>query len=159
MSLFGKGAGRICAVVAASTAREMAAQLLRAWRETPTVELRLDWLKSDSERRRLLGWLRRNRPRRAVIVATCRRREGGGLFADSVQDELYWLAQAREAGCLWCDLEIETLRKLPRKSIRQYSLPRRILLSVHDFDGMPPLNASLNARRSLADPDAIKIAP
>src|SRR6266850_1260610 len=126
----------------------------RAWRETPTVELRLDWLKSDSERRRLLAWLRRNRPRRAVIVATCRRREGGGLFADSVQDELYWLAQAREAGCLWCDLEIETLRKLPAKSIRQYSLPQRILLSVHDFDGMPPLNASLNARRLLADADA-----
>src|SRR5882762_2444726 len=158
MNLFGKGIGRICAVVAASTAREMSTQLLHAWRETPTVELRLDWLKSDSERRRLLAWLRRNRPRRAVIVATCRRREGGGLFADSVQDELYWLAQAREAGCLWCDLEIETLRKLPTKSIRKYSLPRRILLSVHDFDGMPPLNASLNARRSLADADAIKVA-
>src|SRR5258705_4681436 len=78
--------------------------------------------------------------------------------ADSVQDELYWLAQAREAGCLWCDLEIETLRKLPTKSIRKYSLPRRILLSVHDFYGMPPLNASLNARRSLADADAIKVA-
>src|SRR5882762_4974304 len=158
MNLFGKGIGRICAVVAASTAREMSTQLLHAWRETPTVELRLDWLKSDSERRRLLAWLRRHRPRRAVIVATCRRREGGGLFADSVQDELYWLAQAREAGCLWCDLEIETWRKLPTKSIRQYSLPRRILLSVHDFDGMPPLNASLSARRSLADADAIKVA-
>src|SRR5258708_5352874 len=87
MNLFGKGIGRICAVVAASTAREMSTQLLHAWRETPTVELRLDWLKSDSERRRLLAWLRRNRPRRTVIVATCRRREGGGLFADSVQDE------------------------------------------------------------------------
>jgi len=159
MSLFGKGVGRICAVVAASSAREMVAQLLRAWRETPTVELRLDWLRSDSERRRLLAWLRGNRPRRAVTVATCRRREGGGLFADSVQDELYWLAQAREAGCLWCDLEIETLRKLPKKSIRQYSLPRRILLSLHDFDGMPPLNASSGVRRLAdADADAIKIA-
>jgi 3-dehydroquinate dehydratase / shikimate dehydrogenase len=159
MNLFGKGVGRICAVVAASSAREMAAQLLRACRETPTVELRLDWLKSDSERRRFLAWLRRNRPRRAVILATCRRHEGGGLFADSVQDELYWLAQAREAGCLWCDLEIETLRKLARKSIRQYSLPRRILLSIHDFDGMPPLNASQGARRLAdGDADAIKVA-
>jgi 3-dehydroquinate dehydratase/shikimate dehydrogenase len=156
MSLFGKGVGRICAVVAASSAREMAAQLRRAWRETPTVELRLDWLKSDSERRRLLAWLGRNRPSQAVVVATCRRREGGGLFADSVQDELYWLAQAREAGCLWCDLEVETLRKLPRKSLRQYSLPRRILLSVHDFDGMPPLRAA--GVRWLAGADALKIA-
>ena len=158
MSLFGKGVDRICAVVAASTVREMAAQLLLAWRETPTVELRLDWLKSDLERRRLLAWVRRHRPRRAVIVATCRRREGGGLFADGVQDELYWLAQAREAGCWWCDLEIETVRKLPRKSIRQYSLPRRIMLSVHDFNGIPSLNAFPAARRLLADADAIKIA-
>ena len=157
MSLFGKGVGRICAVVAASSAREMAAQLRLAWRETPTVELRLDWLKSDSERRRLLAWLRRHRPRKAVIVATCRRREGGGLFADSIQDELYWLAQAAEAGCPWCDLEVETLHKLPRKSVRQYSLPRRILLSIHDFAAIPPPNAALG-RPLRADVDAIKIA-
>ncbi|HWW18849.1 MAG TPA: type I 3-dehydroquinate dehydratase, partial [Candidatus Saccharimonadales bacterium] len=133
MGLFGTGVARICAVVAASSAREMAAQLRAALRETPTAELRLDWLRSDSERRRLLAWLRRNRPRRAVLLATCRRREGGGLFAGSVQSELDWLAQAAEAGCLWCDLEVETMRKLPRRSLRQYSLPPRILLSFHDF--------------------------
>ena len=66
MGLFGKGVARICAVVAASSAREMAAQLRRALRETPTVELRLDWLKNDSERQRFLVWLRRSRRRRAV---------------------------------------------------------------------------------------------
>jgi 3-dehydroquinate dehydratase/shikimate dehydrogenase len=157
MSLFGKGVGRICAVVAASSAQEMAAQLSLGWRETPTVELRLDWLRSDSERRRLLAWLRRNRPRQAVIVATCRRREGGGLFADSIQDELYWLAQAAEAGCLWCDLEVETVRTLPRESIRQYSLPRRILLSIHDFEHTPARNSQLAARWR-GKVDAIKIA-
>src|SRR6266404_2448429 len=157
MGLFGKGVARICAVVAASSAREMAVQLRRALRETPTVELRLDWLKSDSERRRLLAWLRRNPLPRAVLLATCRRREGGGLFAGSVQDELHWLAQASEAGCLWCDLEVETLRKLPRNSIRQYSLPRRILLSVHDFERMPPLKPALEARWRGAV-DAIKVA-
>src|SRR5258708_29796416 len=146
MGLFGKGVARICAVVAASSAREMAAQLRRALRETPTVELRLDWLKSEAERRRFLAWLRRNRPKRAVLLATCRRREGGGLFAGDVQDELHWLAQAAEAGCLWCDLEVETLRRLPRNSIRQHSLPRRILLSVHDLERMPPLKPALEAR-------------
>src|SRR6202158_5978443 len=157
MGLFGTGVARICAVVAPSSAREMAAQLRRALRETPTVELRLDWLKSDSERRSFLAWLRRNRPRRAVLLATCRRREGGGLFAGSVQAELYWLAQAREAGCLWCDLEVETLRKLRRNSIRGYSLPQRILLSVHDFERMPPLNPALGTRWR-GEVDAIKVA-
>jgi len=157
MGLFGSGVERICAVVAADSAREAAAQLRRAFHETPTIELRLDWLKSNSERRRFLAWLRRSRFRRAVLIATCRRREGGGLLAGSVQDELSWLAQAGEAGCLWCDLEVETLRRLPRNSIRKYSLPRRILLSVHDFRRMPPLDPALGARWR-GQVDAIKVA-
>src|ERR1700756_881937 len=110
MGLFGTGVARLCAVVAAPSAREMAAQLRFALRETPTVELRLDWLSSDLERRRFLNWLRRTRPRRAALLATCRRREGGGLLAGSVQAELDWLAQAAQAGCSWCDLEVETSR-------------------------------------------------
>src|SRR6266852_2380222 len=114
-------------------------------------------LKSDSERSRFLAWLRRRRPRRAVLLATCRRREGGGLFAGSLQDELSWLAQAAAAGCLWCDLEVESLRKLPRNSIRQYSLPRRILLSIHDFQRIPPLQPSLETRWR-GEVDAIKVA-
>jgi 3-dehydroquinate dehydratase/shikimate dehydrogenase len=126
-------------------------------RETPTVELRLDWLKNDSERQRFLVWLRRSRPRRAVLIATCRRREGGGLLTGSVHDELSWLAQAGDAGCLWCDLEVETLRKLPRNSIRKYGLPRRILLSLHDFRRMPPLGPTLGARWR-GQVDAIKVA-
>jgi 3-dehydroquinate dehydratase / shikimate dehydrogenase len=154
MGLFGNGVARICAVVAAPSAKEMAAQLRRALRETPTVELRLDWLKSNAERQRFLAQLCRKRPKRAVLLATCRRREGGGLFAGSVQEELRWLVQAAEAGCLWCDLEVETFRKLPPNSLREHALPRRILLSVHDFSGMP----SLNSARQPAGLDAIKIA-
>ena len=55
MGLFGTGKSKVCAVTAAGTAREMAMQVRAALRETPTVELRLDWLRSDAERRRLLG--------------------------------------------------------------------------------------------------------
>jgi len=157
MGLFGKGVARICAVVAASSAREMTAQLREALRETPTVELRLDWLANDLERRRFLAWIRRNCPKRAVLLATCRRREGGGSFPGSVEAELHWLSQAAQAGCLWCDLEIETFRNLPRNSIRHLSLPRRILLSIHDFRWMPTLRpaARLGARNEI---DGIKVA-
>ena len=135
----------------------MAAGVRAALRETPTIELRLDWLRSDAERARFLRWLRKHRPRRAVLIATCRRREGGGLFRGTAQAELYWFAQAREAGCLWCDLEIETLRKLPAQSLQSYSAPRRVLLSAHDFRRTPPLDPVLPARfRRQAD--AVKIA-
>src|SRR6266446_8391896 len=77
-----------------------------ALRETKTIELRLDWLRSDSERARFLGWLPKNNPKEATFVATCRRRKGGGKFAGDVGQELYWLMQARQAGCQWCDLEM-----------------------------------------------------
>ena len=157
MGLFGTGLRRICAVVAASTAREMSKMVRSALKQTRTVELRLDWLSSDGERARFLGWLGRTQPWNATFLATCRRREGGGKFAGGVDRELFWLIQAREAGCQWCDLEVESLRKLPSQSVREYPVPLRVLLSIHDFERTPDLPRSMNppARGGV---DAIKIA-
>src|SRR5216684_2665483 len=157
MGLFGTGLRRICAVVAASTAPEMSKMVRSALKQTRTVELRLDWLSSDAERARFLGWLGRSKPRNATFLATCRRREGGGKFAGGVDRELYWLTQAREAGCRWCDLEVETLRKLPGQSVREYPVPPRVLLSIHDFERTPDLPRTINppARGGV---DAVKIA-
>jgi len=157
MNLFGTGVRRICAVVAASSAAEMVKQVRSALRETRTVELRLDWLRNDAERTRLLRWLRKQMYRSACFLATCRRREGGGKFDGGVDRELYWLTQAREAGCEWCDLEVETLRKLPNQSVRVYPVPGRVLLSVHDFDGTPILPNSVNLPAG-GEADAVKIA-
>src|SRR5467141_5387325 len=157
MSLFGTGVRRICAVAAASTARELGQQVRLALRETKTVELRLDWLRSDSERARFFRWLPKNNPRNATFVATCRRREGGGKFAGDAQQELYWLMQAREAGCQWCDLEMETYRELPEGFVREYPVHKRILLSIHDFDRTAKLPGKIRvARHGLVD--ATKIA-
>src|SRR5229473_5878172 len=157
MGLFGTGLRRICAVVAASTADEMSKMVRSALRQTRTVELRLDWLSSDAERVRFLDWLGKGQPLNATFLATCRRREGGGKFAGPVDRELYWLIQAREAGCPWCDLEVETLRKLPGQSVREYPVPPRVLLSVHDFERTPDLPRSVNAP-ARGGVDAVKIA-
>ena len=155
--LFGARIRRICAVAAASTAAKMAKLVQAGLRETPTIELRLDWLRNDSERSRFLRWLKKDKPRKATFLATCRRREGGGKLKGGVQAELYWLSQARQAGCSWCDLEIETLRKLPGKALNELGLPQHILLSLHDFQRMP---ARLRSFRSAtpSDADAVKIA-
>src|SRR5882724_9513882 len=128
-------ADRVCAVVAASTAGEAMRQLREARRYTKTIELRLDWLRSDRERTDFLVALRRHsRRKRLILVATCRRILGGGKLPGGAQAELYWLSQAREAGCKWCDLEIETLRELPGQSARSLPVPPKILLSFHDFE-------------------------
>src|SRR6266852_4339720 len=157
MGLFGTGLRRICAVVAASTAREMSKMVRSALKQTRTVELRLDWLRSDAERARFLGWLGRSQPWNATFLATCRRREGGGKFAGGVDRQLYWLTQAREAGCQWCDIEVESLRKLSGQSVREYPVPPRVLLSIHDFERTPDLPRSMNPPAS-GGVDAIKIA-
>jgi len=157
MGVFGSGLSRLCAVVAAPTAALAARQVCSALRQTPTVELRLDWLRSDAERARFLRWLKKNAPRRAVFLATCRRKEGGGKFGGDVAAELFWLIQARDAGCRWCDVEIETLRKLPNRSVRGYAVPPKILLSVHDFDGTPALPRHIDPPAH-GEADAVKIA-
>jgi 3-dehydroquinate dehydratase/shikimate dehydrogenase len=150
-SLFGKGVRRICAVAASSTATEMADLVRAGLRETPTIELRLDWLRNDSERSRFLSWLKKNRPHGATFLATCRRRTGGGKLAGGVRAEVHWLNEARKAGCLWCDLEIETLRQLPGKSLSELGLPQRVLVSLHDFKRTPTQLKSLDF---LAHPEA-----
>jgi 3-dehydroquinate dehydratase/shikimate dehydrogenase len=157
MGLFGTGLRRICAVAAASTAAEMAKLVRSGLKHTSTVELRLDWLSSDAERARFLLWFKKGKFRNATFLATCRRREGGGKFAGGVDRELYWLTQAREAGCQWCDLEVETLRKLPGQSVQGYPVPPRVLLSLHDFERTPDLPRRMNPSAK-AGVHAVKIA-
>jgi 3-dehydroquinate dehydratase/shikimate dehydrogenase len=158
MKPFGNGLRQICGIAAAPTARKLAKLVREAVKETPTVELRLDWLRSDFERTRFLSWLKRGIWKEITFLATCRRRVGGGELVGDFGAELYWLMMAREAGCQWCDLEVETLRELPEQSIREFAVPRKVLLSIHDFRRTPALPHMLSLPRHGAGVDAIKIA-
>jgi len=148
---------RLCAVVATPSAREALRQLKEALSYTKTVELRLDWLRSDRERTALLRAVGRRRWKGVTLLATCRRVLGGGKLAGGAQAELYWLTQAREAGCQWCDLEVETLRELPNRCARCYPVPERMLLSFHDFERTPSLPRRLVPADG-GEADALKIA-
>jgi len=151
------GIGRLCGVAAARTAQELENLVIKALRLTPTVELRLDWLENDAERDRFLKWLATAKMEKATFLATCRRRLGGGEFSGDAGAELYWLIRAREAGCQWCDLEVETLEELPGKSVRGFAVPDNVLLSIHDFQRTPSL-PGLGRLPAGAGTDAIKIA-
>jgi 3-dehydroquinate dehydratase/shikimate dehydrogenase len=142
-SVFGTGKARICAVVATPRARDFRVLVRRALRETSTVELRLDWLANDGERKNALEWLRKFAPKKATFIATCRRRVGGGEFAGSAAEEIFWLMKAKEAGCTWCDLEVETMQALQTDSIQGYRLPPNVMLSIHDFRRTPALPKKL----------------
>jgi 3-dehydroquinate dehydratase/shikimate dehydrogenase len=148
---------RVCAVVAASTSQQALRQLREARRQTKTIELRLDWLRSDRERATFLAALRRYPRKSLTLLATCRRILGGGKLAGGAEAELYWLTQARDSGCQWCDLEIETFRELPGQSARPLPIPPKILLSYHDFERTPPLPRKFEHART-GEADVVKIA-
>jgi len=144
-------------VAASRTAKEMKCQVRHGLKETSTIELRLDWLKSHTERRKLLVWLAKQSFEEATFVATCRRKVAGGEFKGDIQAELFWLMEARKAGCAWCDVEIETERELPDQSIREYAVPQHVLLSMHDFERTPELPSSVSCPQC-GEADAVKIA-
>ena len=138
--MFGHGVKRICVVTAAETATELQKWVRLARRESDTVELRLDWLKNDDEREKFLKWLHHSRMSSSTtFLATCRRKAGGGEFTGSIDAELDWLKKACEAGCQWCDIEVETVRELPGRSVGGLSQPGIVLLSVHNFRETPKL--------------------
>ena len=151
------GQDRVCGVVAAETAREMRSQVRLGLRKTRTLELRLDYLRGSKEREAFLLWLRRERPR-AVLIATCRRHEGGGLFRGSREEQIEILAQAARSGCGWCDVEIETAKRMGRRELARELFTARVVVSYHDFRGTPRNLKEIVRRLERAGGHAIKIA-
>lgn len=151
------GRDRVCAVVAAPNARSMWGQLEVALRRSRTVELRLDWLSSDAEIEKFLGWLAARRPN-ARLLATCRRVEAGGRYRGTIAKQLIHLAEAVRAGCEWYDIEIETLRECPRELVATVLSQGRQLASAHFFKSMPRSLARVSSELTRHKPDAIKIA-
>ena len=154
-SQFGKN--RVCGVVAAETARAMISQVRSGLRKTRTLELRVDYLRDANERAAFLSWLRRQRPR-AEFIATCRRKEGGGLFGGNREEQIEILAEAARSGCAWCDVEIETAKHMNHRDLAQAVSPARLLISHHDFRATPRGLANVARRLKSCGADAIKIA-
>src|SRR5580700_8031127 len=139
------GTDKICAVVAAERSGSMWNQLTQALRQTRTVELRLDWLKTEREIHAFLQRLARKRPR-ATLIATCRRREAGGRFRGPIASQLLVLAEALRAGCAWHDLEIESSSKCTPELLNVLLGAGRRIASAHFFRSSPA-----NQRRVVAD--------
>ncbi|MGH9776350.1 MAG: shikimate dehydrogenase [Candidatus Acidiferrales bacterium] len=130
---------RICAIVAARDARGMLRQLRRALRLTRTVELRLDWLETESKIRPFLGSLKQQGAGspRVVLIATCRRQRAGGRFRGNVTEQLRLLQLAMKSGCRGIDIEIETAEARPASGRLPSFAPARSIISFHEFKRTP----------------------
>jgi 3-dehydroquinate dehydratase / shikimate dehydrogenase len=151
------GSDRVCGVIAAETAPEMRSQTRLGLRTTRTLELRLDYLRDAKERAAFLSWLGRVRPR-AALIATCRSRQGGGLFQGSWKAQIEILTQAVRAGCRWCDVEIETARHVAQNELRRALSPARVMVSHHDFRRTPRNLPGIVRQLTRAGGHAVKIA-
>ncbi len=151
------GPDRICAVVAAATAGEMARQLRGALRSTRTIELRLDWLRGDKERLLLIGWLAVHRPK-ATLIATCRRVGAGGRFPGGIAKQVVFLLLAVLSGCTWCDVEAEAAAAFCATRRKAHLNASRLLISFHDFRRTPAGLGAVVRRLERSGGDAIKVA-
>jgi 3-dehydroquinate dehydratase/shikimate dehydrogenase len=68
------------------------------------------------------------------------------------------LGEAARAGCRWCDLEIETAEHFSASALRKALAPAKLLISAHDFAGMPADVPALVARLKRCGAHAVKIA-
>jgi len=151
------GRDKICGIVAAQRSGSMWNQLTQALRQTRTVELRLDWLKTEREIHAFLQRLARKRPR-ATLIATCRRREAGGRFRGPIASQLLVLAEALRAGCAWHDLEIESSSKCTPELLDVLLGGGRRIASAHFFRASPANQRRVVASLWKTRPHAIKIA-
>ena len=126
------------------------------------LELRLDYLRSQTERMSFLVWLAAARNsstrKRLTLIATCRPRRGGGKFDGSIQAELDILGQAARAGCAWCDVALESAEQVRPGDLRRAVAPARLLISAHDFRRLPPGLSRLEMRLNRRGAHAVKIA-
>lgn len=158
------GGSKICGVVAAESAGEMMRQLARALKLSRTVELRLDWLRDDPEIVKFLAQMAKATEEkarglsRATLIATCRRREGGGRYRGTIAQQLVHLAEALRAGCQWYDLEIESASRCPHELLDVLLGEGRQIASAHYFEKSPRDLKKVLAGLARTQPDVVKIA-
>jgi 3-dehydroquinate dehydratase/shikimate dehydrogenase len=116
---------KLCATVTAGTTAE-----LRRQRDLVTdadlVELRLDMVRDPSAAAALAG-------RRRPVIVTCRSKGQGGHFAGSEEERRAVLSEALALGAEYVDLEWQS----GCADLMQQTGGRRIVLSHHDFNGVP----------------------
>jgi len=134
-------------VVEAVTARSLSElRTLRDRASAPLVELRIDGVDDIDVAGALEG-------RRTPVIVTCRPSWEGGRFDGSEEERLRLLVQAVELGAEYIDVEWRADRRAFRE--RGHT---KLVLSNHDFSGVPADLAERVDAMHLEDAEIVKIA-
>jgi 3-dehydroquinate dehydratase/shikimate dehydrogenase len=136
---------RLVATVTASTTEELRTRRDEAAGVSDLVELRLDAVHHPDVQGALSG-------RRGPVIVTCRPTREGGAFQGAELDRLALLEQAAHLGADYIDLEWDA------DAPRLRSRGRGLILSAHDFDGVPTDLESRYAAMRASGAEVVKIA-
>lgn len=138
---------RLCVTVSAATTAELRAERDRVV-DADLIELRLDSVCDPDVAGALAG-------RRRPVIVTCRAAWEGGAFRGSEEARARLLADALALGAEYVDVEA---RAAFADDLLTRTKGRRIVLSRHDFDGMPrDLDAQIQAMLATTA-EVVKIA-
>jgi 3-dehydroquinate dehydratase/shikimate dehydrogenase len=116
---------KLCVTVTADTTAELRTRRDQVI-DADMVELRLDTVKDPSAAAALAG-------RKKPVIVTCRPKSDGGFFSGSEEERRSILAEAFALGAEYVDLEWNGTCA----DLMERTGGRRVVLSHHDFGGMP----------------------
>jgi 3-dehydroquinate dehydratase/shikimate dehydrogenase len=138
----------LCAVVTAPTMAELRARRDEAAGEADLVELRLDTVEDPDVAGALQG-------RRGPVIVTCRAAWEGGYFKGDEATRLRLLEQAWHAGADFVDIEFASWHEA---SWTGKTSGQRLVVSSHDFSGMPTDLASRYHAMAATGAAVVKLA-
>ncbi len=137
---------KLCAVVTAATTAELRTRRDRV-EDADVVELRLDTVSDPSAAGALAG-------RKKPVIVTCRHQSQGGHFTGSEAERRAILSEALSLGAEYVDLEWRT----PCARLMEMTGGRRVILSHHDFGGMPADLDTLSREMLGSGAEMVKLA-
>ena len=147
---------KVCVAVTGATPAELLNRAETLAAHHPFLELRLDALnKPLAVMPRLKTFLAAHR--QLIVIATCRRTEGGGDFVGEPFEQADILEAAAKAGCHLLDIEMESAETMrPADWTRLRASGAAILLSYHDFTRTRNLEQAFS-RMQRFEPDFYKV--
>src|SRR5947208_42780 len=136
----------LCVTVTAATMAELRRKR-DAVVDADLIELRLDSVSDPSVAGALAG-------RRRMVIVTCRPTWEGGRFAGSEEERKKLLGEALSLGAEYVDVEW----RAHFDDLIAQTGGRRIVLSMHDFEGMPPDVAARVQELRATGAEVVKLA-
>jgi len=136
---------QLCVTIGAPTLASLRERRDAATRYGDLVELRLDTVADPDPAGALQG-------RTGPVIVTCRPTWEHGHFAGSEEERLGLLKQAWDLGAEFVDVEWPSLPDAP------WARGERLVLSSHDFHGVPFDMAARYAAMHAAEPGVVKLA-